>query len=93
MTAAALLLTAGFAVAQAQSTTPAWIVSKPVNKIANKKLFEDHRLGASHIVAASAAQVNPASTKAVHRMDQPRTEGNVPSKGYPAWTISKAVQR
>lgn len=93
MTAVVVLMTAGVAAAQTESTTPSWIVSKPVNKIANKKLFEDHQLRASHALVTSAAHPNRASTKAVHRTGQPKAEGNIPSKGYPVWTISKGVHR
>ena len=88
-----VLMTAGVAAAQTQSNTPSWIVSKPVNKIANKKLFEDHRLSASHIMVATTAHPNRVSAKAVHRTAQPRHEGNIPSKGYPMWTVSKKVHR
>ena len=93
MMAVVVLMTAGVAAAQTQSTTPSWIVSKPVNKIANKKLFEDHRLGASHIMVTTTAHPNRVSAKAVHRTAQPRAEGNIPSKGYPTWTISKGIHR
>src|SRR5690606_9207082 len=93
MTAVVFLMTAGFAAAQTQTNNPSWIVSKPVNKIANKKLFDDHQLRASHIVVTTVTHPNRASTKPVHRMSQPTAKGNVPSKGYPTWTISKRVHR
>lgn len=89
----AVMITAGMAAAQTHSTTPSWIASKPVSKIANKKLFEDHRLSASHIVATSITHPDKASTKAVHRAHKSSAEGNIPSKGYPIWTISKPVHR
>lgn len=86
-------LTAGVASAQTHTTSPAWMVSKPVNEIANKQLFENHRLHASHIRAESIAHPNSVSAKAVHRIPKASAEGNVASKGYPAWTISKGVHR
>lgn len=89
----AVALTAGVASAQTNDTAPAWSVSKPVNKIANKKLFDDHRLRASHITVSTIAHPNQASTKAVHRTSKTGDEGNVISRGYPTWTISKAVHR
>lgn len=92
-TTAVIFMAAGLAAAQTQSTTPSWIVYKPVNKIANKKLFEDHRLSASHITVTTASHPNRVSAKAVHRTAKPATQGNIPSKGYPTWTISKPVHR
>lgn len=70
----------------------AWIVYKPINRIANKQLFESHLLYASHRNVASPAYPNVAMTKAVHRAGE-NDSGNVASKGYPAWTISKRVHR
>lgn len=86
-------LTAGVASAQTHAPSPAWMVSKPVNRIANKQLFENHRLQASHIRAESIARPNKVSAKAVHRIPRASAEGNVVSTGYPVWTISKGVHR
>ncbi|HLT81310.1 MAG TPA: hypothetical protein VKZ86_09780 [Cyclobacteriaceae bacterium] len=69
----------------------AWILYKPINRVANKQLFESHYLQASHRNVASPAYPAPAMTKAVHRAQ--RQAGNVPSSGYPTWTISKAIHR
>ena len=83
-----------FVNAQSNTENPAWTVSKDVQRVANKKMFEDKELRATHI------QVKPISptwmiSKGVHRTSQNEvaTSGNIKSKGTPAWTISKGVQR
>ncbi len=87
------LASAAFAYAQT-NPNPAWTTSKDVQKVANKKLFEDESLRASHI---QARPVSPTwvISKGVHRTegDKEVAQGNVESKGIPTWTISKGVQR
>ncbi|HEY8512461.1 MAG TPA: hypothetical protein VIL31_10920 [Cyclobacteriaceae bacterium] len=70
----------------------AWVVYKPINRIANKQLFESHLLYASHKYVVSPRHPVAAMTKAIHRSEQVAS-GNVTSKGYPAWTISKPIHR
>lgn len=70
-----------------------WIEYKPINKIAAKKLFNDHRLRASHIHAETLTDADWVRSKAVHRNKQTATKGNVVSRGYPTWTISKPIHR
>jgi hypothetical protein len=83
-----------FANAQSNIDNPAWIVSKDVQRLANKKMFQDENIRSSHIYAV---QVSPTwmISKGVHRTasDQVSAKGNVKSKGIPLWTISKGVQR
>ena len=94
-----VLVLAGAGIANAQSlpndepvtVQSAWILYKPINRVANKQLFESHYLQASHRNVASPAYPAPAMTKAVHRAQG--QAGNVPSSGYPTWTISKAIHR
>jgi len=90
-----LFLTATlFATAQSNIDNPAWIVSKNVQRVANKRMFQDENLRSSHIYAV---QVSPTwmISKGVHRTasDQVSDKGNIKSKGIPVWTISKGVQR
>ncbi|MDV3308239.1 MAG: hypothetical protein LOY03_05400 [Cyclobacteriaceae bacterium] len=97
-----LITLVGFAgISSAQSTSggqpakeqSAWIVYKPINRVANKQLFESHLLHAAHRVAASPVYPTQAMTKAVHRADAQLRSGNIPSGGYPTWTISKPLHR
>lgn len=83
-----------FANAQSNIENRAWIVSKDVQRVANKSMFQDENLRSSHIYAL---QVSPTwvISKGVHRTasDQVPDKGNIKSKGIPVWTISKGVQR
>jgi hypothetical protein len=83
---------------QAQTGKPAWQTSKDVQKIANKSLFSDENLKASHVNATSVGHPAVVSSKGITRISNPgsvqtETKGNVVSKGYPMWTVSKGVQR
>ncbi|MFO7259046.1 MAG: hypothetical protein DIU61_015205 [Bacteroidota bacterium] len=94
----ALVGLAGVAGAQSPVDQPAnnhtsWIVYKPINRISNKQLFESHWLNASHRYVVSPTYPNAAMTKAVHRAEEQGEYGNVVSKGYPTWTISKPIHR
>ncbi|MBX2899119.1 MAG: hypothetical protein KF775_05700 [Cyclobacteriaceae bacterium] len=77
-----------FVVTGAQAQTTGLPVSKAVNLISNKSLNE-----------FKATEVQSLGTPAfvnTKRQAAPVAEvttGNVPSKGYPTWTISKGVQR
>ena len=91
-----LVLLAFFA--EAQTGTPAWTTSKDVQKVANKSLFADQDLKASHINAVSAGYPAVTVSKGIVKVTNPglvQTEqkGNVVSKGYPMWTVSKGVNR
>lgn len=89
------LLFTTFMAAQAQSneTTPAWTTSKDVQKVANKRLFNDENLRKSHIQISSASPTLNVS-KDVHRKegDEVQAKGNVVS-AYPNWIISKGVHQ
>jgi hypothetical protein len=89
-----LLMSIAFVHAQARQDVPAWTTSKDVQKIANKRMFNDDNLRKSHITANT---VKPTwmITKAVHRVnkDEAVARNNVKSSGIPTWTISKGVQR
>lgn len=90
---AVLLTAAFFSQAQTTDTNPAWTVSKDVQKVANRSAFEKERLGSTSIRARSLNQAWVIS-KGVNRATAPASgEGNVVSRGIPAWTISKGVQR
>ncbi len=73
---------------------PSWIVSKDVQKVANKKNFEDEAKRGSQLQAKSISQLWVIS-KGVNRPSgaETITKGNVVSKGIPDWTISKGVHR
>jgi len=93
----AVMLVAGFSLALTTSSfaqAPAWTVSKGVQKVSNKKQFEDKELTKSHITAATVDQTW-VSSKGVSNIGSEATvtEGNIPSKGTPAWTNSKGVHQ
>ena len=90
------LFSLGAFVAQAQ--TPSWIVSKNVQKVANKKAFADTDDSKSQLTTETRAYAPRIVSKGVHRINNPavgdaKATGNMVSKGYPAWTISKGVHR
>ena len=88
------LAIAFFSNAQSSTENSAWMVSKDVQKIANKRTFQDETLRNSHI---QATLVSPTwmISKGVQQTtgSEVVAKGNIESKGIPAWTISKAVQR
>jgi hypothetical protein len=84
--------------AQAQTGTPVWTTSKDVQKVANKSLFSDQNLKASHINAVSAGYPAVTLSKGIVKVTnanlvQDGVKGNVVSKGYPMWTVSKGVHK
>ena len=89
------LLGVFFANAQTRESHPAWVVSKDVQKVANKKMYEDENLRKSHMRAPSIGTSSWIISKGVNRYDKGSTQlqGNVTMKGYPSWIISKGVQR
>ena len=73
---------------------PAWTVSKGVQKVANKKQFEDKDLMRSHIHAAVVDQTW-VSSKGVSNMGNENVvaQGNILSTGTPVWANSKGVHQ
>ena len=85
-------------VTNAQETNPksntAWIISKDVQKIANKKKLENSYSRAIRSIGHPAAVVS----KGVHKIkmtsqQEVTAKGNMPSKGSPNWIVSKEVHR
>jgi hypothetical protein len=73
-----------------------WSTSKAVNKVANPTVFNSEELKSTHLEVNSNAQPSPAISKGVSRvsMKSPagyQEQGNVASKGTPAWAQSKQV--
>lgn len=92
-----ILFVMGSLLVHAQQGNPIWTTSKDVQKIANKSLFSDQNLKNSHINAVSLGYPEVALSKGVTKINyrgkaQEKQGGNVVSKGYPMWTVSKAVQ-
>jgi hypothetical protein len=94
------LLVAGFllaafttTLAQSSENITAWTTSKDVQKVANKKLFNDDNLQKSHIQVSSVSPTLNVS-KDVHRKQEDEVAGrdNMVSK-YPNWIISKGVHQ
>lgn len=73
---------------------PAWPVSKDVQRVVNKKALNDPNQRKSHIRAKST-DASWVVSKGVHRggREAVYAKGNVESKGYPTWAISKGVQQ
>ena len=96
LVAVAFLMATSFAYAQTSSKT-AWIVSKNVNKIANKKLKADSESNVTHVEAKTVSYPTVAISKGIHRSSvspsETESQGNIVSKGYPSWTVSKAIHR
>jgi len=74
---------------QTANLNPGWTVSKDVQKVANKKAFEAPTLN----IQANSLNHAWVISKGVNRGTAATEQGNVASKGIPAWTISKGVQR
>lgn len=72
-----------------------WFISKDVQKFSNKNWLK----GKSGLTIESIGQPDIAISKRAQTIGRPFTtspsakRGNVVSKGYPAWIISKGVQR
>ncbi|HMG90506.1 MAG TPA: hypothetical protein VK589_10605 [Chryseolinea sp.] len=77
-----------------QSLAQSWVVSKDVQKVANKKSFEDKELMKSHIQAMSVSQ-NWVVSKGVNSIGRAETSvaGNIRSTGNTDWIIGKGVQQ
>ena len=93
----AIVILAGFGLLiniSSFAQAPAWTVSKGVQKVSNKKQFEDQELTKSHITAATVDQTW-VSSKGVSNIgtETVAAEGNIPSTGTPEWTNSKGVHQ
>ncbi|HZI24508.1 MAG TPA: hypothetical protein VFD46_05500 [Chryseolinea sp.] len=87
-----LLLISAF-VANAQSSNSSWPVSKGVQRYANKSSVEDENAKKSHIQARSVEFLPIVVSKGPVRPTGVTTVGNIESRGYPTWAISKDVAR
>lgn len=92
----AVLFVMGSMLVHAQQSNAVWTTSKDVQKIANRNLFRDQDLKNSHINAVSMDYPEVALSKGVTKINykekSQKQRGNVVSKGYPMWTVSKGVQ-
>lgn len=85
------LFLTGAILANAQSGTD-WMVSKGVQHVANKKTFEAEKLRNTRVEAKTVAFPSIVVSKGIRRTDE-TAQGNIESKGYPTWAISKGVAR
>ena len=77
----------------AQSGNPNWIVSKDVQRIANRDRFAKEELCGSYFRAKSVDFPSTVISKGVFRKEAIATKGNIESKGTNDWVISKGVHR
>ena len=77
----------------AQSVTSSLVVSKDVQRVANKQVLENEDLTKSNIKAQSQPFPAIVISKGIVRSAEAAPEGNIVSKGYPTWAISKGVAR
>ncbi len=82
------LLVMATLVVNAQSGNSALVVSKDVQRVANKKAFDK-----SGIQAQSLAFPALVISKGIIHSDVSQPQGNIVSEGYPTWAISKGVAR
>jgi galactitol-specific phosphotransferase system IIB component len=92
ITLVGLMAMASIAV-NAQSVNSSLIVSKDVQRVANKKAFENKNLTSSNIQALSQPFPAIVISKGIVRSAASAPQGNIVSKGYPTWAISKGVAR
>ena len=78
---------------QAQNGNTSLVVSKGVQQVSNKKAFEEEKKTQPSIEATSVALPAIVLSKGVRQSSELSAEGNIASKGYPAWTIPKGVAR
>lgn len=69
------------------------IVSKDVQRVANKKAFESEEFTKSNIQAVSQPFSAMVISKGIVSSTDTAPQGNIVSKGYPTWAISKGVAR
>jgi hypothetical protein len=84
------LMGAVFANAQSGSSL---VVSKDVQRVANKKAFENRDIERSHIQASTVSFPAIVISKGIVRPSEVYAKGNIVSKGYPTWAISKGIAR
>lgn len=77
----------------AQSVTSPLIVSKGVQQVANKNSFDNDDFKKSNIQAFSQPFPAPVISKGIIQSNDAGSQGNIVSKGYPTWAISKGVAR
>jgi hypothetical protein len=87
------LMVMGSIAVSAQSVTSSLVVSKDVQRVANKQILENEDLSNSNIQAQSQPFPAIVISKGIVRSTESAPEGNIVSKGYPTWTISKGVAR
>ena len=72
-----------------------WATSKDVNRVANKDLFANEELAATHLKVSSLGRPDRVSMKGVNEVSVRKTQkadrGNVSSVGTPAWVNTKGV--
>ena len=83
----------GAVFANAQSAGSTWVVTKDVQRVANKMAFENEDIKKSHIQASTVSFPAIVISKGIVRPADTYAKGNIVSKGYPTWTISKGVAR
>ena len=90
----ALLLSILFINTPSFAQAPAWTVSKGVQKVANKKQFEDQDLMKSHIHAIVVNQSWTIS-KGVSSIGNEGAvvKGNITSAGTPVWANGKGIHQ
>ncbi len=86
------LLLAGTFFANAQAKNTSLPVSKGVQQYANKSAFNEEAKK-SHIQAKSVDFPAVVISKGIVRPTDVLVAGNIESKGYPTWAISKGVAR
>lgn len=91
---AGFFLAATILVNAQSNTNPSWMVSKGVQKVANKKNFENEAKSGRQLSATSLSQLWAISKGVNSSLDsEPLAKGNLPSTGVPSWTISKGVHQ
>lgn len=82
----------------AQNEKPGWVVSKDVQKVANKTQYESVDKQKSMLQPVSVFTPSFVISKRMQTVgkatDSPAyTKGNVPMRGTPKWVVSKGVNR
>ncbi len=94
----ALVASLGLVNVQAQSGKKGWVVSKDVQKVANKKQYESTEREKSHLTPVSYNFPAMVISKDVQKVSKPSLQdqpdrGNIASKGTPNWVVSKGVHK
>lgn len=88
----------GLAFTNVNAQKKTWVVSKDVQKVANKKEYKSTESEESHIKPVSYDYPLVVLSKDVQKVSNPEmqnqvAQGNVVSKGTPDWVVSKGVHR